>query len=338
MSVEIARVRRAYGAVLALDGVDLILEAGAITCLLGPSGSGKSTLLRLIAGLEKPDAGEIRIDGRLVSSPDLNVPAEKRGVGLVFQDYALFPHLDARRNVAFGLAGLPADQRRRRAEEALAEAQILSRAEARPSDLSGGEQQRVALARALAPRPGVVLLDEPFSSLDGPLRDQMRGSVLEVLRASGAAVLIVTHDPEEALRMGDRLALMQAGRILQTGTPQDCYRRPVSVDAARLLGEANALPAKVGRGSAVTAYGTIPADAEGNMVIARPEALRLSDDGVEAEVLESRFLGASTRLRLLAGDHVAAARVPSGEAPAVGDRVRVRLDPALCAVVRDRDD
>ncbi|NBB16801.1 ATP-binding cassette domain-containing protein [Caulobacter sp. SLTY] len=335
MSVEIRRLRRAYGPIRALDGVDLTLEAGTITCLLGPSGSGKSTLLRLIAGLEKAEGGEITIGGKAVSAPGVHLPAEKRGVGLVFQDYALFPHLDGRGNVAFGVAGLPAEERHRRTEDALAEADIWHRAEARPSELSGGEQQRVAIARALAPRPAVLLLDEPFSSLDGRLREQMRASLLTVLRDSGAAVLIVTHDPEEALRMGDRLALMWAGRVLQAGTPEDCYRRPVSVDAARLLGEANALPATVANGLATTAFGPVAVEAEGDMVIARPEAFRLSDQGMEAEVLERRFLGAQTHLRLLANNNVCAARVPSAGAPAVGDRVRVTLDPALCSVVWD---
>jgi iron(III) transport system ATP-binding protein len=335
MSVDIRQVRRAYGPIRALDGVDLTLEAGTVTCLLGPSGSGKSTLLRLIAGLERADGGEITIGGQVVSAPGLHVPAEKRGVGLVFQDYALFPHLDGRGNVAFGVAHLPAEERRRRTEDALAEADIWHRAEARPSDLSGGEQQRVAIARALAPRPAVLLLDEPFSSLDGRLREQMRASLLTVLRDSGAAVLIVTHDPEEALRMGDRLALMQAGRILQAGTPQECYLRPLSVDAARLLGDANALPARVAGGQAVTAFGSIPTQTEGDMVIARPEALRLAAEGVEAEVLEARFVGAQTRLRLLAGNEIAGARVSSAGAPAVGDKVRVQLDPTLCAVVVD---
>ena len=311
-ALEVKDVHRRYGkAVRALRGASLTLEAGRITCLLGPSGCGKSTLLRIIAGLEPVDEGQILKDGALLSGPGVHVPAEKRGVGLVFQDYALFPHM--------------------------ARAHIWQRGEAYPAELSGGERQRVALARAMAPQPSVLLLDEPFSGLDGMLRQQVRDAAIETLRETGAAVLIVTHDAEEAMWMGDHLALMQSGHILQTGSPEDCYQRPNGVDAARLLGPANALPAVVGGDIAMTSFGPAPAGAGGDTVIARPEAFIRDPDGVEVEVTERRFVGAFTDIRILGGNHMATARLPSRDAPAVGMRIRVRLDPALCSVVTEDD-
>ncbi|WGM39071.1 ABC transporter ATP-binding protein [Caulobacter sp. NIBR1757] len=333
LALEVRDVRRAYGAVQALRGVTLTLEPGAITCLLGPSGCGKSTLLRLIAGLEPVDGGEILKAGALVSGPGVHVPAERRGIGLVFQDYALFPHLSGFGNAEFGLQALPPARRKQQAADALARAHIGQRGDAFPGQLSGGERQRVALARAIAPAPSVLLLDEPFSGLDGMLRAQVRDAALETLRQSGAAVLIVTHDAEEAMRMGDQLALMQAGAILQSGTPEDCYLRPTSLDAARLLGPANALPARIENGMAVTAWGAFPAGHGGDTVIARPEAFVLSEKGVQAEVLERHYAGARCDLKLRAGDSAINARVPSLNAPRVGDRIHVRLDPALCTIV-----
>jgi iron(III) transport system ATP-binding protein len=334
-ALQVRDVRRSYGEERAVRGASLILEAGRITCLLGPSGCGKSTLLRLIAGLEPVDSGEILKAGAVVSGPGVHVPAEKRGIGLVFQDYALFPHLSGFGNAEFGLHGLPPAERRRLAADAMARAHIWQRGEAHPAQLSGGERQRVALARAIAPAPSVLLLDEPFSGLDGMLRAQVRDAALETLRESGAAVLIVTHDAEEAMRMGDQLALMQSGAILQTGSPEDCYRRPASFEAASLLGPANALDAHIENDMAVTAYGSVPA-AGGNLVIARPEAFVPSDDGVEAEVIESSFVGAHRDVRLRAGNSVALARYPSLTAPRVGQHLRVRLDPAHCTVISER--
>jgi iron(III) transport system ATP-binding protein len=337
-ALEVKDVHRRYGkAVRALRGASLTLEAGRITCLLGPSGCGKSTLLRIIAGLEPVDEGQILKDGALLSGPGVHVPAEKRGVGLVFQDYALFPHLDGFRNAEFGLHGRPPADRKRLAADAMARAHIWQRGEAYPAELSGGERQRVALARAMAPQPSVLLLDEPFSGLDGMLRQQVRDAAIETLRETGAAVLIVTHDAEEAMRMGDHLALMQSGRILQTGSPEDCYQRPNGVDAARLLGPANALPAVVGGDVAMTSFGPVPAGAGGDTVVARPEAFVRDPDGVEVEVTERRFAGAFTDIRILGGNHMATARLPSRDAPAVGMRIRVRLDPALCSVVTEDD-
>jgi len=322
-ALDVREVRRAYGPVQALAGASLTLGAGRITCLLGPSGCGKSTLLRLIAGLEPVDGGQIIAGSRILSGSGTHVPSEQRRIGLVFQDYALFPHLTAEKNVAFGSDAA-------RAAEELARVQLGHRAQAHPRALSGGEQQRTALARALAPRPSIVLLDEPFSGLDGPLKTQVREAALAALRESGAAVLIVTHDAQEALTMADDLALMRAGAVLQAGSPRDCYLAPVSLDAARLLGEANALPAHGENGQAVTAFG--PVAGSGALVMARPQAFCIDPEGQPATVTAARFAGGHIALTLEAGGQTAQARASLADAPAVGETVRVRLDPTFCVV------
>jgi len=233
-------VSRAYGQRRAVIEASLTLEAGKITCLLGPSGSGKSTLLRLIAGLEPVDAGVIRAGDEVLSRPGHTTAPERRGTGLVFQDYALFPHLTVLDNVRFGLTALPRGEQRARAMAALDRVGLADRARDWPHALSGGEQQRVALARSLVREPAAILLDEPFSGLDAHLKAGVRDELTAALRAAGAAVLIVTHDPGEAMMMADRLVLMDGGRVIQSGEPADCHDRPASVAAARLLGEINA--------------------------------------------------------------------------------------------------
>lgn len=328
--LEIGRVSRRYGNRLAVSEADLVLSAGRIACLLGPSGCGKSTLMRLIAGLEPVDEGEISIGGTCVSRPGFTVAPEDRGVGLVFQDSALFPHLDVVRNVGFGLAGMPARERRERVSALLARFHVDHLASAFPHTLSGGEQQRVAIARAFAREPAILLLDEPFSGLDGQLRADVRQSVLADLRAAGASVLIVTHDPEEALLMADDLALMADGRILQTGAPEECYRSPVSLAAARLLGDAVALEARIEGGIAHMVLGPVPApglDDGAAQAMVRPEALRIGPEGVEALVLAAGFAGPFRTAELRIGDTVLTARLP-GVAPAAGETVRVSCDPA----------
>lgn len=323
------RVSRRYGSRLAVAGVDLHLRAGQITCLLGPSGCGKSTLLRLIAGLEPVDEGQIEMGGTTVSAPGRHLPPEDRAVGLVFQDFALFPHLHVAENVGFGLRKMTVRARRARVDALLARFRLEQRAKSWPHTLSGGEQQRVAIARALAPGPSVLLLDEPFSGLDGHLRTAVRRSVLAELRTAEVAVLIVTHDPEEAMMMADDLALMANGRVLQVGSPEDCYRRPVSIEAARLLGEATPLPALIVDGIARTAFGDLPAPTSSNgdaIVIVRPEALRVEQDGVEAVILEARFGGAYHSVTLAAGADTLSMRW-SDSHPREGDKVRVGLDP-----------
>ncbi|MBI1407468.1 MAG: ATP-binding cassette domain-containing protein [Caulobacter sp.] len=328
--LELRGVARRYGSIRAVNGVTLTLGAGRITCLLGPSGCGKSTLLRLIAGLEPADDGEIHLGGRVLSAPAVHVKAEARDIGLVFQDYALFPHLTVRENVAFGLQSLAPPERTARVEAELARVRLDHRATAHPRSLSGGERQRVALARALAREPSVLLLDEPFSGLDGPLKADVRDAALAALRAAGSTVLIVTHDAEEAMLMADDLALMHRGAIVQTGSPRDCYLKPVSLLAAGLLGDLNALPARVAGGMAVTAFGAVAADHDGDVVMARPEALMLVDEGAPALVVESRFAGDHMALILEAGGVRARARAPLDQAPAVNQTVQVALDPDGC--------
>ena len=223
-----------------VSNISLTVGAGQVTCLLGPSGCGKSTTLRMLAGVDVQDAGEIRLDGELVAGPGVHVPPEDRGVGLMFQDFALFPHLTVARNVAFGLRG-PRAQRRARAMDLLARVHLTHHAEAYPHELSGGEQQRVALMRALAPRPRVMLMDEPFSGLDNRLRDGIRDETLDLLKAEGTAVLLVTHEPEEAMRMADEIVLMRDGRIVQTGAPYNLYHAPADAEAAAFFSDVNVI-------------------------------------------------------------------------------------------------
>ncbi|HEX2561960.1 ABC transporter ATP-binding protein [Phenylobacterium sp.] len=319
--LEARAVRRRYGRTLAVDGASLALEPGRITGLLGPSGCGKSTLLRCLAGLEPVDGGEVRAGERVLSAPGVHVPPESRDVGLVFQDYALFPHLTVVENVAFGLSGRPKAERRERALAQLERVRLAHRAEAWPSALSGGEQQRVALARALARDPAAILLDEPFSGLDGPLRTEVREATLSALRAAGKAALIVTHDAEDAMLTSDSLALMEAGAILQAGSPRDCFLEPTSLAAARLLGEINTLPIEGGS----TAFGA--ATARDGVLMVRPEGLVIGGEGVPAVVEEVRFAGASAVVALQVRGIRASARVPLASAPRVGDTVRVAIDP-----------
>ncbi len=327
-------VSRLYGGRPAVAEAGFDLHAGRIACLLGPSGCGKSTLLRLIAGLEPVDAGEIRIGGARMSAVGATVPPEDRGAGLVFQDFALFPHLSVADNIGFGLKSLPSARRDGRVAALLRRFHLEPLASAWPHRLSGGEQQRVAIARALARSPAILLLDEPFSGLDGHLRAAVRQSVLADLRAAGAAVLIVTHDPEEAMLMADDLLLMAGGRILQTGSPESCYLRPVSLAAARLLGEAATLSARVERGVAHTAFGALPAPhlPDGAAcAMARPEAPRIGDTGVAAEVSDLRFAGTFHRVTLSSAGATLTA-LTTGPAPPIGSQVRVTLDPTRTAV------
>lgn len=323
-------VSRIYEKRSAVANAALTLHAGRITCLLGPSGCGKSTLLRLIAGLEPVDGGEIEIGGTVVSAPGMTVAPEDRGIGLVFQDFALFPHLSVADNVGFGLKTLSASRRRERVMTLLAQFHLEALADKWPHTLSGGEQQRVAIARALARSPSVLLLDEPFSGLDGHLRASVRKSVLADLRTTGTAVLIVTHDPEEAMLIADELALMAAGRILQTGSPQECYLQPVSIEAARLLGEATILPARISGGIAHTAFGVIPApdmpDGQAKAMI-RPEALHFDKAGVPVEVVEVRFGGAFQTVTLASQGAVITARMTGASLLSAGEQVSVSLDP-----------
>jgi len=329
--VSVAGVSRVYGRKVAVDRADLTLSRGRILGLLGASGSGKSTLLRAISGLEPVDAGTIAIDGRIVSSPGRAVPPEARRVGMVFQDFALFPHLTVAANVGFGLKG-HAD-RDVTVAALLDRMRLADRGRAFPHTLSGGEQQRVALARALARDPAVILLDEPFSSLDGALRAEVREDLVQALRDSGASAIVVTHDAEDAMIMADDLALMDTGRIIQTGTPHDLYTRPTSVAAARLLGPLNLVEAEVRQGLAKSVLGqSATALPDGTAWMgARPTDLRLAEPGtgLQARVVSVGYAGAYRVVRATSGPHRLLVHVVN-EAPAIGDQVGLTVDsPAL---------
>lgn len=306
--LELTGICRDFGAQRVVDDVTLALEPGEVMCLLGPSGCGKSTTLRIAAGVDRQSAGTVAIDGKVVSDRHRHMPPEDRSVGLMFQDFALFPHLDVARNIAFGLSGSRAEKATR--VRALLEKVELDGYGAKyPHMLSGGEQQRVALARALAPRPRVLLMDEPFSGLDNRLRDEVRDATLELLRAENTAVLLVTHEPEEAMRMADRIALMRAGRIVQEGAPYNIYNTPVDREAAAFFSDVNVVPGVVKKALTDTPFGQflVPGQPDGTEVeiIIRPQHLKLDfdrggkgpnptvQDGVPARgcVRRARYLG-----------------------------------------------
>ena len=285
-----------YGAVEAVSDFDLDVAPGEIVSLLGPSGCGKTTLLRLAAGVERPSAGRILINDREVSG-DAFEPPERRHVGLMFQDYALFPHLTNLANVMFGLKSLPRAAAEREARSALDRVGLAAYAEAYPHMLSGGQQQRVALARAVAPRPSVLLMDEPFSGLDARLRDHVRAETLHVLREARVTCVIVTHDAEEAMLAADRIALMRAGRLVQVGAPDDLYRAPADLFAARFFCELNEVPAIVHDAVAECPLGRFPApdmaDGSAAVVAIRPQgiSLRPTGTGIAGRLETRRFLG-----------------------------------------------
>lgn len=241
-----------------VQGLSLMVMPGEVLVLVGPSGCGKTTTLRLIAGFEQPDRGTVRIQGRLVADRHSSLPPEKRGLGMVFQDYALFPHLSVADNVAFGLHRLSRAARRSRVQEVLDLVGLGALAHRYPHTLSGGQQQRVALARALAPRPPVILLDEPFSNLDAELRSQMRQDVGAILKGSHSTAIFVTHDQQEALLLGDRVAVMRQGFVEQVDVPEDIFHAPRSRFVADFLGTADFLPARVTESGLATEIGLLP--------------------------------------------------------------------------------
>ena len=273
-------LEKRFGDTVAVDGVDLEVPRGSLTALLGPSGCGKTTVLRMVAGLLDPDAGSVTIDGRVVTGRGVAVPPERRNLGLVFQDYALFPHLSVARNVAYGLIGRSRRDRKARVAEVLDLVGLGAYGSRLPTALSGGQQQRVALARALAPEPDLVLLDEPFSNLDAALRATVREDVRAILRAADQTAVFVTHDQEEALSLADRVAVMQDGRVHQHADPQELYTRPATRFVAEFVGEADMLPGtRAGRYLVDTPIGRLPTAAPVEdhhvAVVIRPEALRL---------------------------------------------------------------
>jgi len=291
LGVEVTGARKSFGPVTALDGADLSVEAGTLTAVLGPSGCGKTTLLRAVAGFERLDQGSISVGGRTVAGPGAFVPPERRRVGIVPQEQALFPHLSVAANVGFGLPRGP--ERGPRVEAMLELAGLSGLGHRMPHELSGGQQQRVALARALAPAPSVVLLDEPFANLDAALRVTIRTEVRRILRASGATAMFVTHDQEEALSTADTVAVMRAGRVVQAGTPDEVYRNPADLWVARFVGDANILEGElVGEGKVSCALGVLECRGATTGlrvdVVVRPEQLRLIPSPVGGAVLHDR--------------------------------------------------
>lgn len=355
--LELADIHHAYDGTPVVRDFALSVAPGELVCLLGPSGCGKTTILRLIAGLEPLQQGRIAIAGRVVGEPGRDLPPEARGVGFVFQDVALFPHLDIAGNVGFGVRGLAAGAKRARIDAMLGRVHLDGYVDAWPHQLSGGQQQRVALARALAPAPRAILLDEPFSGLDTRLRSAVRDEALHLLKSDNVTTMIVTHDPEEAMFMADRIAVMRDGRIEQVGAPAEIYTRPASEFVAEFMGEVNRIDGVVRDHAVATPFGRMPVDGhpEGAAVhiLIRPEALKV--DGAEqgasgfrqigalpAKVLASRLLGRTSWVHVCLSDdpthrhdipgdrgahshwHV---RVPGQFLPAEGTALRIALDP-----------
>lgn len=331
-------LRKTFGDTVALAHLDLAVGTGSLTALLGPSGCGKTTALRVIAGLEDPDAGSLEVGGRVLVDDRVRVPPEQRRIGLVFQDYALFPHLTVAHNVAYGLHEIPSADRRARVAEALDLVGMGGLEDRLPTHLSGGQQQRVALARALAPRPALVLLDEPFSNLDAGLRIQVREEVRSILQAASATAVFVTHDQEEALSLADEVAVMDAGRLHQVAAPHTLYTRPATRFVAEFVGEADLVAGRrAGRHFVDTPLGRLqarePLGADAVTVVLRPEALELVPDVAGAGTIESiQYFGHDqlvavclqdgTRLRARRGPDTTLRR---------GDRVTVHVRDSVVA-------
>ncbi len=341
--LELKGVVQRYGNHTVVDGVDFNLASGQIACLLGPSGCGKTTLLRCIAGFEQIASGEIRLRSAIVSAAGHRVAPEKRRIGMVFQDYALFPHLTVEENVAFGLGGKPQEEAHLRVRQLLATVGLHGQGDKFPHELSGGQQQRVALARALAPRPELILLDEPFSNLDVGLRERLSLEVREILKREGSTAILVTHDQNEAFAMADEIGVMHGGRIQQWDTPYNLYHRPANRFVADFIGQGVLLPGTVVAGTNVemelgNLVSDIPVECSETCtdchdgcavdVLLRPDDIVHDDRSpLQAEVLHKAFRGADIlyTLRLESGVRVLSL-VPSHHNHAIGERIGIRLD------------
>ena len=325
--IRLEGVTKRFGAVAAVDEASLCVDRGEVVAILGPSGCGKTTLLRLVAGFARPDGGTVEVAGRLVSGGGTWVPPEKRRVGMVFQDYALFPHMTVAENVGFGLAR---SARPARVAELLAAVGLDTLGRRYPHELSGGQQQRVALARALAPSPELVLLDEPWSNVDPFLRETLRTEVAEIIRPLGVTVVLVTHDREEAFSLADRIALMRDGTVVQEGTSEDLYYAPASRWAAEFVGAANVLTGKVVGGIVQTPLGPFPANGASGMdaarVLVRPELVGLEPDPAgSAEVVGREFRGHDVLYRVRLNGIELVSQRPSTEVVPLGSRVSISL-------------
>ncbi|MEC8091889.1 MAG: ABC transporter ATP-binding protein [Pseudomonadota bacterium] len=347
--LEFRHISHAYDGSLSVNDVSFNVSEGEVVTLLGPSGCGKTTLLRLAAGLESPLQGEIWLDDRMVSDAGSVVAPETRGVGFMFQDYALFPHLNVLENVLFGLRD-KGSAATRRGLDVLAETSIEHLADSYPHELSGGQQQRVALARALAPRPSVILLDEPYAGLDSRLRERIRDQMLHVLKAAGTAALMVTHDAEEAMFMSDNIIVMRDGQVQQTGRPVNLYCQPNSAFVAEFFGEVNRLEGQVSNGRIETVLGTFDApdrmrDGDAASIVIRHEALNIEPNGTgevaNAFVMEARLLGRASVIHLSVPTGTSElhfhARVPGLNSLQTGSPVRVTVDKAQTFVFPSAD-
>ena len=350
--LRIDGLTRHLGGRAVVDDLSLGVEAGQVTCLLGPSGCGKSTTLRLIAGVDRQDAGTVSLGGSVVSDATRHVVPEARGIGLMFQDFALFPHLSVARNIAFGLRfGAAAGAR---VAELLERIDLSGYGDKHPHELSGGEQQRVALARALAPRPKVMLMDEPFSGLDNRLRDGIRDTTLRVLKEEGTAVLLVTHEPDEAMRMADEIALMRDGRIVQRAAPYNIYNAPVDRAAAAFFSDVNTLTGRVTGALTSTPFGQFlaPGQPDGTEVdiVFRPQHVRIDFDrggrgpaptaqegtAARGTVQRARFMGKESLVEFLMDDGTSrvTATVPAVFLPRPGTQMWLSIRRERCFVFR----
>src|SRR5687768_978440 len=334
--LEVRQISQAYDARPVLADLSFSLEAGQIGCLLGPSGCGKTTVLRCIAGFERVSRGEILLNGTVVSSNTIHLPPERRRIGTVFQDYALFPHLTVADNIVFGLHMLSADERRLRLVELLNTVGLVGLGHKFPHELSGGQQQRVALARALAPQPQLLLLDEPFSNLDVDLRERLGLEIRDILKQQGMTAILVTHDQHDAFAIADEIGIMSRGRIEQWGTPYELYHKPATRFVADFVGQGAFLPGQVLAGRRIqlelgTFQSNVPPEwAEGTAVdvLLRPDDI-LHDDAspLQARVLHKAFRGAEFlyTLQLPEGGRVLSL-VPSHHNHAVGEKIGIRLE------------
>ncbi|ENV63983.1 ABC transporter ATP-binding protein [Acinetobacter junii] len=346
--LTIQKLSKKFGERFAVNQASWSAQSGQIICLLGHSGCGKTTMLRLIAGLETPTEGSIQLERKVLWDPYQQVQAEERNIGFVFQDYALFPHLSVLENVMFGLKKIPKHERQSIAENALKHVSMSHHIHSYPHTLSGGEQQRVALARALAPKPHVLLMDEPFSNLDHRLRDQIRQSTIDILKQTSTTTIIVTHDPEEALQIADQIILMHQGKIIQSGTPKQLYFQPKTLFAARYFSDLNEINTQIQDQQLHTIFGNIdiPKHLTSNNEIRcyfRPHQLRVNqiktENSLAAKIISSNFLGYSQllKLKIEAEDKVLIAYVEYSQHYDQADTVYLSLDLSQCFFYESND-